>query len=223
MLTVAMLVYAITPEIEGMTRRAVDALVANTTGDFELRVLVNGGPVMTFPPDPRIVPIYMAERASIAKAYNLAFSGARGEMFACVHNDVIVPPGWNEPLAAAAEDGFAFPAPIEDSAECALRGIKPLPANFPTGCCFMFPKAVYEALDGFDEAFEGCHFEDTDLWMRAINAGRRLVRADVAVEHGRGKTRTALPDTGNTSFRRNKDLYMTKHELADGSVPLPTL
>lgn len=215
-----MLVYALTPEIADMTRRNVATLLENTTGDFELRVLFNGGPAVALPADERIVPIYMAERSSIAKAYNLAFSNARGDVLACVHNDVSVPEGWNGKLAERMGDGFAFPVISEDAAECAQRGIKPLPANFPTGCCFMFPASLLRALGGFDEAFEGCHFEDTDLWMRAK---RPLSRANVVVIHGRGKTRTELPDTGNMDFRRNEQIYIDRYTQPDGSVPLPTL
>lgn len=215
-----MLVYAINPEIEAMTRKNLARLLEHTTGEFEVRVLINGGPVISFPADERVVPIYIAEPASIAKAYNMAFSMARGDTFACVHNDVSVPEGWNERMASAVGTGFAFPMVLEDPVDCAERGIAPTQAGFPTGCCFMFARALYEAVGGFDEVFEGCHFEDTDLWMRAQ---RPLTRARVVVEHGRGKTRTELPDTGNTSFHRNKEIYIERHMRPDGSVPLPTL
>ena len=218
-----MLVYAITPEIEAMTKRNVRTLLANTTGDFELRVLINGGPTVAFPPDDRLVPIYLEHGRSIAQAYNLAFSCARGDVLACVHNDVVLPWGWNEPMAEVMGDGFAFPRAYEDAEECATRGIKPLPEDFPTGCCFMFPRSLFDRLGGFDEQYEGCHFEDTDLWMRSLMVGRKLSRADVVVLHGRGKTRTAIPDVANASFRRNKDLYIGKFTQQDGSVPLPTL
>jgi hypothetical protein len=223
MLTVAMLVYAITPEIEAMTRANVETLLANTVGEFELRLLINGGPVVSLAHDDRLVPIYMAERSSIAKAYNLAFSGALGDHFACVHNDVTVPHGWNAVLQAVCEDGFAFPTVREDEQECFLRGIGTTQKGFPTGCCFLFARETYEALGGFDEVYEGCHFEDNDLWMRGVEAGRKLVRGDVAVEHGRGKTRTALPDRANPDFHRNRLIYAERFRREDGSVPIPTL
>jgi hypothetical protein len=223
MLSIAMLVYAITPEIEAMTRRNIDYLLAKTVGEFELRVLVNGGPVVSFPHSDRLVPIYMAERSSIAKAYNLAFSGAKGDHFACVHNDVTVPRGWNAAMQAVCEDGIAFPAVEEDEQECRSRGIGTTQKGFPTGCCFLLARETFEALGGFDEVYEGCHFEDTDLWMRAVEAGRRLVRADVAVLHGRGKTRTALEDRANPDFHRNRLIYADKFRREDGSVPIPTL
>jgi len=222
-LTIAMLVYALTPEIAEMTRRNVDALLANTMGDFELRVLFNGGPPVALPADERLVPIYMAERSSIAKAYNLAFSEARGDVFACVHNDVAAPRGWDVVMRDAMVDGFAFPMVLEDARECAERGIGTTQAGFPPGCCFMFPRALYAALGGFDEAFEGCHFEDNDLWLRGMLAGYPMTRANVEVEHGRGKTRTSLPDLANPDFVRNKQVYINKHRQPDGSVPIPTL
>jgi hypothetical protein len=223
MLSIAMLVYAITREIEEMTLANVGALLRNTTGDFEVRLLINGGPVIALPQHPNLVPIYMAERSSIAQAYNLAFSGAVGDTLACVHNDVTVPPGWNEPMQAACRVGFAFPRVREDEQECLSRGVGTTQAGFPTGCCFMFPREVYDALMGFDEAFEGCHFEDTDLWMRGMDMGFRLARANVTVEHGRAKTRTVLPDAANAAFQRNRMIYADKHRRADGSVHIPTL
>lgn len=225
MLTVAMLVYAVTPEIGLMTHRNVKALLANTVGDFELRVLINGGPVVSFEADPRLVPIYLAERHSIAEAYNMAFSQAAGDTLACVHNDVTVPPGWNEALEAElqAGAGIAFPTPLENEQECLLRGIGTTQRGFPTGCCFMLRRALFERLGGFDEVFEDCHFEDTDLWMRAVDAGERLGRAAVTVAHGRGRTRTELSDGANAAFRRNRLIYADKHRREDGNVPIPTL
>lgn len=215
-----MLVYAITPELAAMTQRNVQTLLDNTTGEFEVRLLVNGGPPIALNPDPRLVTIYHAERSSIAHAYNLAFSCAHGDTYACVHNDVEVPYGWNERLAGMGEC-MAFPTPVEDAEECAQRGVGLTQPMFPTGCCFMFPKALYEALGGFCEDFEGCHFEDNDFWMRGMQAGYSLRRAPVSVVHGRGKTRTELPDAANGDFRRNKEIYIARHERPDGSVPLP--
>lgn len=225
MLTVAMLVYAVTHEIVEMTETNLGALLRNTTGDFEVRLLINGGPVVSLPPHPNLVPIYMAERSSIAHAYNLAFSGAKGDTLACVHNDVWVPEGWNVALEAelAAGAGIAFPTPLEDEQECLLRGIGTTQRGFPTGCCFMLRRALYERLGGFDEVFEDCHFEDTDLWMRAVDAGERLGRAPVTVAHGRGKTRTARSDRANPAFHRNRMIYVDKHRREDGTVPIPTL
>lgn len=223
MLSIAMLVYACNPELAEMTRRNVALLLEHTVGEFELRVLFNGGPPVALPADDRLVPIFMGERSSIAKAYNLAFSQARGDTFACIHNDVAVPYGWDERLMEAMGDGFAFPMVLEDAQDCAERGVQPTQEGFPTGCCFMFPKALYVALGGFDEAYEGCHFEDNDLWMRALKDGRKLSRASLIVSHGRGKTRTVLPDLANGDFRRNKQIYIEKFTQPDGSVPLPTL
>ena len=225
MLTVAMLVYAVTQEIVEMTEANLGALLRNTTGDFEVRLLINGGPVISLPPHPSLVPIYMAERSSIAKAYNLAFSASHGDTLACVHNDVSVPAGWNEALEAELEAGagIAFPRLAEDEQECLLRGVGTTQRGLPTGCCFMLRKALYEALGGFDEVFEDCHFEDTDLWMRALDHGERLARGDVTVAHGRARTRTLLPDKANTAFRRNRLIYADRHRREDGNVPIPTL
>ena len=220
-----MLVYVVSPEIDAMTRRNVQAVLDNTTGEFELRVFYNGGKPLALPNDPRIVGIYYSTPMSIAAAYNRAFSCARGDTFACVHNDVEVPYGWNEALSAELEAGagIAFPRPVEDAQECAARGIGTTQRGFPTGCCFMLSKALYERLGGFDEAFEECHFEDTDLWMRAVDAGERLGRADVSVQHGRGKTRTLIGDRCNGAFHRNRLVYADKHRREDGTVPIPTL
>jgi hypothetical protein len=225
MLTVAMLVYAITPDLAKMTEENLGTLLRNTTGDFEVRVLFNGGPAAALPYDPRVSWIYQSERSSIAHAYNLAFSCAKGDTFACVHNDVSVPAGWNEALEAELEAGagIAFPQLAEDEQECLLRGVGTTQRGLPTGCCFMLRKALYEALGGFDEVFEGCHFEDTDLWMRALDHGERLARGDVTVAHGRARTRTLLPDKANTAFRRNRLIYADRHRREDGNVPIPTL
>jgi alkanesulfonate monooxygenase SsuD/methylene tetrahydromethanopterin reductase-like flavin-dependent oxidoreductase (luciferase family) len=121
MLTVAMLVYAVTQEIVEMTERNLGALLRNTTGDFEVRLLINGGPVVSLPPHPNLVPIYMAERSSIAHAYNLAFSGSHGDTLACVHNDVEVPPArrWRRSYRRARASRSRRPSKTNRNASCA--------------------------------------------------------------------------------------------------------
>jgi len=221
-LSVAMLVYAVTPEIAAMTQRNVATMLRNTAGPLDLRVFINGGPPVAFERDERLTVIYQADRSSIAHAYNLAFSHAEGNVYACVHNDVEVPPGWDS-LLNDGGPGIAFPEVIEDAQDCAERGIGLTKPYFPPGSCFALPRALYEELGGFDEMYEDCHFEDTDLWQRALDAGYPLRRVALRVVHGRGKTRTELPDRGNGAFARNRGVYIGKFRRSDGSVPLPTL
>lgn len=48
------------------------------------------------------------------------------------------------------------------------------------GCNFAVPAEAFRAVHGFDEAFEGWGFEDSDLCIRLVNLGLRIRRAPAA-------------------------------------------
>ena len=225
MLSVVMPVRAVGQDVENMASLNAKMIRENTTGEFELLVMATDGKLSRINGFNALCPI--PAPVSLAQAWNALVLASQGDVICCVHSDVEVERGWNEPLEEVAKRGqIAFPRVEEDGEDCRLRGIAPSASTrMPPQCCFMFRRSLYDDLGGFDEQFEGFHFEDTDFLLRAMRHGARLVECDVTVKHGRGKTRTKVADENNVYFSLNQERYSDKHgELGNGGrwlVPLP--
>jgi len=133
-----------------------------------------------------------------AGANNRAAAQARGDQLFFLNNDLVLLPGWFEPMAAilSREPGAGLVGnvqlraatravdhtgvffnhqgkPVHDTAMplgARLVGRREVPAL--TAACFAIRRATWQELGGFDEGFvNGC--EDIDLCLRARAAGRR--------------------------------------------------
>jgi GT2 family glycosyltransferase len=135
-----------------------------------------------------------------AAATNRGAALARGEFLALLNNDLVLAPGWLEPLLAAhrrlgiraglvgnvqreARTGAVDHAGIFLNLKGQLEHVRTLPApparwlapvrrvGAVTGACMLLDRALWQQLGGFDERFvNGC--EDVDLCLRALAAGR---------------------------------------------------
>jgi hypothetical protein len=66
--------------------------------------------------------------------------------------------------------------PCEPALPGARRGLSPsarIPEQ-PAGAFLIFPRATWQALQGFDERFHPLWFEDVDFLCRAYRAGYRI-------------------------------------------------
>lgn len=152
---------------------------------------------------------------------NLGFAGgneygvehASGEFLCFLNADVIVGPGWLEPLIAALDDpvvGIAAPVFLNDDGSLQeagqlifadtftapiVDGVVPgdrtnvfsRDVDYASAACWLVRRADHLALGGFDRHYHPAYFEDSDyaLRMEAIGKRTRLV-ADVPVVHRRG-------------------------------------
>jgi GT2 family glycosyltransferase len=152
---------------------------------------------------------------------NLGFAGgneygvehARGVLLCFLNPDVIVGPGWLEPLVAALDDpavGIAAPVFVNDDGSLQEAGqlifadtfTGPIgdavmpgdPTNvfsrdvdYASAACWVVRRADHLALGGFDRHYHPAYFEDADyaLRMEAVGKRTRLV-ADVPLVHRRG-------------------------------------
>ena len=211
---IIMLAYIASPEIRLMTRAAIERVLQSTGEDAGLTVGINGGESFPVPANQRLTMAYWAERKGLGHAYNDLALICPEPFLVFLHNDCFVPDDviWLEKLAAvAAAYGFAFPAVKEDREESLLRGITPTYDKCPPSCCYVVRRDVFGRLGGFDRIFEGCHFEDLDLFMRGQQLGCTMARVkDVEVFHRRGMTRGAMSEEANAAFRRNAQTYQAR-------------
>lgn len=221
---IVMLAYAAEPELAEMTRQSLTRAL-DSTSEALATLFINGGSTFSVPFHERLVATYYPDRLSLGDAYNRVIAATNESAICLLHNDCIVPAkDWLGRLVAVAEKhGFAFPTVESDEAESVARGVTPAIPEMPPSCCYVISREAWNKLGGFDSRYEGCHFEDADLFMRAKMAGYRLMLVpEVKVYHRRGVTRSLTADESNAAFQRNKEIYTQRWQTADGT-PLPQL
>jgi GT2 family glycosyltransferase len=129
---------------------------------------------------------------------NIGWRAARGRLVAFTDDDCRATPEWLETLLAAEGgpddmlQGRTAPDPTETHL---LHGrarsidIDEMDAWFPT-CNIAFPRDLLERLGGFDEDFPTAWGEDTDLGLRAIDAGGTVHYIPAALSYHAVNART---------------------------------
>ena len=199
----------------------LDAVARHTPLEHEVIV------VDCLPPDPRMrTSLLLTDRSDIRLLVandNLGFAGgnewgvahARGDHLCFLNPDVIVGPGWLEPLLVALDDpavGIAAPVFVDDGGSLEEAGqvifcdtftapiggpgmmtgdrtnVFSRDVDYASAACWVVRRADHLALDGFDRRYHPAYFEDADyaLRMEARGLRTRLVAA-VPVVHRRGQ------------------------------------
>jgi len=209
-----MLAYIASDEIRLMTRAAVEQVLHTVGSDARVVLAFNGGEAFPLPAHERFEVVHWPEREDLGKAYNRIALAGRAPFVVFVHNDCFVPDDqpWLEKMAAtAAAFGLAFPMVQENQEEQLMRGVTPAYDGCPPSCCYVVRRDVFGRLGGFDPIYQGCHFEDLDLFMRASQLGCTMARVkDVTVFHRRALTRATLVDESNVAFKRNAMIYQAR-------------
>lgn len=144
-------------------------------------------------------PLLNEKNLGFAGACNRAAAAAAGEFLFFLNNDLVLQPGWFEPMhALLARPDIALVGNVQHNARTGaldhagvrfdakgkpehdhsrplfarLRGWREVPAV--TGACFGVRRALWEKWGGFDDGFRNGG-EDIDLALRARAAGLRVV------------------------------------------------
>lgn len=133
---------------------------------------------LTVAPAGLAVRFMIAPTAGAAAQRNRGWRQASADLVAFTDDDCRPTPDWLEQLLAAARvgtivQGRTDPDPDEIHLFHGLaRTVEVSEPNpwFAT-CNIVYPRSVLERVGGFDERFEGAWGEDTDLALRAIEAG----------------------------------------------------
>ena len=162
-----------------------------------------------------------------AAANNRGAAVARGEFLALLNNDLVLSPGWLEPMLALHERLGARAGLIGNVQRSVSKGAidhtgiavnfkgkpehiraRPWWSVFPgswwktpavTGACVLIAAKLWRELGGFDQAFvNGC--EDVDLCFRALAAGRTnaVSLRSVVQHHVSASPQRKLRDEQNT-------------------------
>lgn len=141
---------------------------------------------------------------------NVGWRAARGRLIAFTDDDCRASPRWLERLLASAAgpgdmlQGRTAPDPDERHL---LHGrarsidIDGIDAFYPT-CNIAYPRALLEEVGGFDEGFPTAWGEDTDLGLRAIEAGATVFFEPEALSYHAVNART-LRQALREAYRRD--------------------
>ena len=199
---------------------ALDAVARHTPIDHEV-IVVDCLPV---DPDTRTSTL-LADRADIrlfAVDDNLGFAGgneygveqATGEYLCFLNPDLVVGPGWLEPLLGALDDpavGIAAPVflnpdgSLQEAGQLAFSDTFTAPVggfdvlagdrsnifsrdvDYASAACWVVRRTDHDAIGGFDRHYHPAYFEDADYALRMEAAGKRTrLVADVPVLHHHG-------------------------------------
>jgi GT2 family glycosyltransferase/4-amino-4-deoxy-L-arabinose transferase-like glycosyltransferase len=200
---------------------ALEAVAAHTPEPYEVIVVDNEPPADR----PRTSTLLAAETSGVRLVCadrNLGFAGgnnlgvehARGSTICFLNPDVIVSPGWLEPLIAALDDpvvGIAAPVLVDpdgslqeagqllhdDGCTAAVGGPEVRPddwsqaftrdVDYASAACWVVRRDEFLDLGGFDGLYHPAYFEDVDYALRVEAGGKRTrLVADVPVVHHHG-------------------------------------
>ena len=128
-----------------------------------------------------------------ARARNLGWRTARTEWIAFLDDDVVPDPDWYERLAADLADLPAdvagsqgrvrVPLPTDRRPTDWERGTAGLATSSWITADLAYRRAALAAVGGFDERFPRAFREDSDLALRIMDTGARLVRVQRRITH----------------------------------------
>lgn len=173
---------------------ALEALAAQTLSPSRFEVIVVRSPATTSAPlatAPGALPVRFLDApvAGPAAQRNLGWRASQAPLVAFTDDDCRPAPDWLEQLVAASEDedtmlqGRTEPDPDEEHLYWGYaRSWRITEENGWYATCNMaYPRALLERVGGFDERFPAAWGEDTDLGLRALEAGARQRYVDEAL------------------------------------------
>lgn len=227
---------------------SIAAQLAGALGDRsgELVVALNGIDAAAAGVPEGVTTVPLPVNRGVAPGWNAAVSGASGATLVIANDDVGLGTRslqrLHDALIATPDAGVVGPAATTwDIARAAHRAeldVQSRPAGELVSCevvsgfLFATPRAIYDELDGFDDAYAPCSWEEVDYCTAVRASGRRCYGvAGVEIEHEWGISRRAMPwkrvsfdgrsETLRSIHRRNRRRFQDKwatHPVAGRSA-----
>jgi glycosyltransferase involved in cell wall biosynthesis len=166
-----------------------------------------------------------AENRGFAAANNQGYAVATGDVIVFLNSDIAAQPGWLKAVAADVKDGGLYGPSLQQQLVYGMW----LP--YVEGWCIAATRATWGRL-GFghitqqkafpahitghylsgpwdEKSYPGPYWEDTDLCLRALEAGVTLVQTAWPVQHKGGRTAGSLIKHG-ASFERNRATFAAR-------------
>jgi histidinol-phosphate phosphatase family protein len=169
---------------------------------------------------PLAVEVVRGRAAGPAAARNLGWRHARADWIAFLDDDVVVPPGWPRALrgdlalldgaVAGSQGRIDVPLPRHRRPTDWERNVAGLRDAWWATADMAYRRRALVALGGFDERFGSAYREDSDLALRALRAGWRLVRGTRRVTHpvgGAGPLVSVRRQAGNADDVLMRELH----------------
>lgn len=237
----------------GLSHWCLQALASSCEVDYELIVFDNASSDRVPELTDRLVGAVVrreGENLGFLRAVNRAAALARGEYLLLLNNDALVEPQtlaravarldldagaaacggpillWDGRLQEAGSiiwrdgacQGYGRGEAPDDPAYAFVRDV-----DYCSGAFLMLRRTVFEALGGFDERYAPAYYEESDLCVRAIEAGHRVVY-DPAVRVKHFEFASAV-DAGQALAlqARNREVFVQRHAgfLAAQALPGP--
>ena len=217
--TTDLLERSLPPLLEELGRRATgdEAILVDDTGRDELRAWAADA-------FPSVRVVVREENGGFGPALRSGAEEARHDLFFSMNTDVLVRPGFLDPLVAAMDEDVAAAVPrvLLDGDEerieswtgfelragrigCRMRGLdadepeapsEDTPVAFAVGGTCLFRTAGFLEGGGFDAMYEPFYWEDVDYCWSAWRRGRRVLYVPFSVveHHHRGTIEGLVPE-----------------------------
>jgi GT2 family glycosyltransferase len=218
--------------------RALDALRQNTPEPYEVILVDNGGGRdHSSPGGANVELVQNEENVGFGPASNQGAARARGDVLCLLNPDVLVEPGWLEPLLERAHEpgvGAAFPAKLNLDGTMQEAGAfvtgeanafvfgdgegADVPhyafrreVDFGSAAAMCMTRSCFLSAGGFDPAYRIAYYEDADLCFRLRTQGLRLVYEPRArVLHARSVS--APPAELTDVYATNRRVFLSRWE-----------
>lgn len=207
---------------ETRLRFALEALAAQTLSRERFEVVVVRAsdaeePLVSAPPG---LPVrFLGCPPGPAAQRNLGWRAARAPLIAFTDDDCRPAPNWLDRLLEAADrsegilQGRTEPDPDERHLfHGRSRSIEIVgPNDWYATCNIAYSRQVLERLGGFDERFPAAWGEDTDLGLRARDAGAELSYVPDALVHHAVNSRTVRQAVREAARRNSLPMVFARH------------
>jgi GT2 family glycosyltransferase len=204
-----------------LCRRAIASIVNYTGTPFELIIVNNASPCGDLAVDckdlldriPHRVH-YNESNRGFGPACNQGLKRARGEYFCQMNTDCELVEDSITMLIGAMrlhDLDVAMPEHFENCMAYGMGKSDELMSNWKFGAFYVARTEALLAVDGYDEDFQMCYWEDTDLWRRMEKAGFRIAGwRGTWVSHWGGAS--AHPER-DRYFQENREKYAQRVQL----------